>query len=186
MIAAVSRQQGAGGVVTGVDGEHLGGAERGERHRPGPRRALLSAPPEVRHGALAHRLVGSAPRRGAERPHAPSPAILDAAPARPSSTGRAPVAHPPAHALGIGDESERHATEVDGDGSGLRLAGDGDEQPCHVVGAVALVAPGRGVVGVLERADVVAHRGQVIERREWGDHASTRSWDASSRAASRS
>ena len=37
--------------------------------------------------------------------------------------------------------------------AGVRLADDRDQQPGHVVGAVAVFAPGCGVVGVLEDAD---------------------------------
>ena len=77
--------------VARIDGEHLGGAERGERHRSRPWRTLLGAVVEVRPALLAHPLLRSAPRGRAERPHAAAPAVLDAAPAVPSTSGGPPI-----------------------------------------------------------------------------------------------
>ena len=104
-------EQVAGAVVAGVVRRDLGGAERGERHRPPVRRTLLDPVVEVRHGARAHPVLGCTTRCGAERPHAATPAVLDAVATLPAAVRGAPIAGSAGRALrlprGIGTRFDR-------------------------------------------------------------------------------
>ena len=174
-------------------GEQRPGTGRGGGRRRGPRRRRARRRPSPaarasaartrgrrRHGALAHPLLGRPSGGGAEGP--------DARPQQ-SSTPRRPCQRPsaerrlrnvPVDALGVDEEAVRRPAELGGDASGPRLRATATSDPGHVVGAVALAAAGLDVVGVLERADVVAHGDEVVERRPGRDHAVTACVDGAS------
>src|SRR4029079_17766329 len=115
-------------------------ADGREAHCPAMRRSLPDGMSEVRHGALAHRLLGREMGDRTERPHASSPTVLDAAPAVPATAGRASVANASGHALGLDEEPKTRSRECVELPPDARLANDGDQQTRHVVGAVPLLA----------------------------------------------
>jgi hypothetical protein len=129
------------------------------------RRALLDGVIEVRPCAIWRiHSSGAEVRGGAERPHAAAPAVLDAVAVVPAPVGVTAVAGPARDALGVDQEPQgvRASSRTARPGPGF--ADDDDQQPGHVVGAVAVLERGAGVVGVLEHPDRVAHRQHVIER----------------------
>ena len=136
------------GVGRGSIGEHLGRAERGERHRPGPRRALLGAPPKYDMRALAHparrrRAAAAVPNAQRLRPQQSSTPRrpVPAAAGRRAGCGRA-RSTPWASATNRSAVRPRSMTTR----SGLRLAGDGDEQrgPCRRCSSPVRGGPQRG------------------------------------------
>ena len=91
--------------------------------------------------------------------------------ASPTPPGGSPVADPAIDALGVGEEPVGHSCQAGDLAVGSRLPTRRDQHARHVVGAIAAGDPGQRVVGVLERADVVAHRRDVGEGRLGHDHA---------------
>ena len=98
----------------GADREHLGRAERGERHRPRPRRAGLE--PRSKYDLAHWRIRSSGARRTAvPNAHTLRPQQSSTPPPRPAAAGGAPVADRAGHALGVGEEPEGHPAELGGD-----------------------------------------------------------------------
>ena len=85
-----------------------------------------------------------------------------------------PVAHLAVNALRVRKEAEGGSGERADDGVRDGFACRDDEKPSHVVGAVTVLGPRFGVVGVFEGASLVGHRGDVGEARRGGSgHAVT-------------
>ena len=166
-------EQAAGPAVSCVDGQDLGCAERGERHRSRRARPLLEPAIEARRRALSHPVLGGPSDRGPERPHGAAPAILDDPPSAPATASRSPVANPAVDSLRVRQEAVRHAGETDDDTVGDRRPAGRDQHPGHVVGAVPRGDARQRVLGVFERADAVAHRDDVGEAWLGSDHAVT-------------
>ena len=144
----------------------LGGAERGEGHRPRHMRRALPEPRarSTTAALLAHRVVGRAAGRGAERPEAAAPAVLDAAAAVPATAGAcAGCASVPVDALGLGEEAAGHVRASSATlAGGAGLADDHDQHAGHVVGAVAVLPPWRRRASACSNVPMrVAHRQDV-------------------------
>ncbi len=122
---------------------------------------------------LAHPVERRPSRGRAERPHRPAPAIVDATAVGPPTPGGTPVAHLAVDALRVDEEPVGEPGETDDGGVALRLAARGHQHAGHVVGAVAVADPWLGELGVLERADRVAHGDDVLEARCRDDHVPT-------------
>jgi hypothetical protein len=75
--------------------------------------------------------------------------------------------------LGVGHEQVGHPRQADDDAVGDRRPARRDQDARHVVRAVAHLDARHRVLGVLERADAVAHRDDVGEARFRRDHAVT-------------
>ena len=166
MATTASASRPACADVARAHGEHLGRAERGEGHRPRRRRPLLEPALERRHRALAHPVVAAPVRAAVPNAHIARPQ-QSSTPRRSCHrpSGGAPVAHLAVDALGVDEEPVGEPGEIDDGGVVPRLAARGHEHPGHVVGAVAVPDPWLGELGVLERADRVAHRDDVVEAR---------------------
>ncbi len=140
------------------------GAEGGVGHRTGPRRPSLGASLEVRQG------VGAKPVRSsldgdAERPEAPAPAVLDGSRAVPAAGRGASVPRVrrsrPARRRRTGTRSRVELAHHGRIGSGSRNVTTSSAS--DVVGAVAVLAPGLRVAGVLEGAVAIGERVEVVE-----------------------
>ena len=158
-------EQPARTAVARMGDEHISGTDRGERHRPGPTRALMSPPLERLGRRFAHRVLRRPSCGRAECPHRTAPAVIHRVTAVPTPVHRATVADAPVLGLRIDQEAVRHPGELDDGSVGERLTAGGDEHASDVVGAVPLLDPGFRVVSVLERPDRIAHRREVPEAR---------------------
>ena len=118
----------------------------------------------------AHPVLRCSACRGAERPQAATPAVVDAVPALPAAVRRrAGSAFGPscsATARGIGTPFDRARAPP---GCGRARERRRSATARHVIGAVAVLMAWFGVVGVLEHPDLVAHRQHVAERRQRHD-----------------
>jgi hypothetical protein len=73
--------------------------------------------------------------------------------------------------LRLDEEPQRGAGETADDLAGSGFATRDDQEPSHVVGAVAVLPARRRVVGVLEEPALVGHAREVPEGRCRGDEA---------------
>ena len=109
----------------------------------------------------------------ASRLRAMRTAILERVSVGPVAAGVHAVAVLAVEILRIGQEAEAALDEVLDSAIWVRLAGCDDEDACHVVGAVAVLAPRFGELGVLEGSVLVGEVEQVLEARLWrGGHTS--------------
>ena len=138
-MSPAAREQRPRLAMVGLRRQQLRGTDGGEGHRPRPRRASSRGPLELGDGDLAHPVGLSVCGGGSERPDAAPPAVLERRPVLPASALAHPVAVVAVEALGVAQEAQAELDEVPNCGIGVRLACRHDEDPRHVVGAVAVL-----------------------------------------------
>ena len=99
--------------MVGTSLEHLGGAERRERHGVRVRRTRHCAHVEQGPGLLADPRGGTACRGGAQGPQRPAPCILRFRLAAPSAVDAEAVAELPVRRLSLGEEVKVPAAQGD-------------------------------------------------------------------------
>ena len=160
--------------MVGFDGEEFGGAQRRERHRPGPRRSHLRGTFKLNDGQPANKSDVAMRRSSSQSPDTAPPPILQGRLILPTAVAVHPVSAGAGVGLRIVQESHGHARKAVDFPTGVGLSGRDDENPGHVVGAIAMLAPGFGKTGMLERAAAVCQTQQVVKYRFWhgGTHTS--------------
>ena len=92
-----------------------------------------------------------------QSPDAAPPAVLQGGLILPTALAVHPVSAGANEGLRIVEELQSNARKAVDFTSRIRLSGGDDENPGHVVGAVAMLGPRFGEKGVLERAASVCH-----------------------------
>ena len=155
-----------------LDGEDLRGAQRRERHRPRPHRPTLGGALELDDGRLANPGDPTVGGGGSESPDASPPTVLQGRLVGPTASAVHPVAAGAGEGLRLVQEPQGNTGETVQCALRVGLSGGDNEDPGHVVGAVAVFGPGLGETGVLEGAATVCHSQQMVESRV-GRHGHT-------------
>lgn len=119
----------------------------------------------------------------AEAPQAPAPGVPHVVRALPVTQPVPPVAAVAPGALGVGHEAQGLAGEVAHLRAGARLTAGHDQEPGHVIGAIAMFGPWGRAVGVLVGPVAVRHPLYVLKTRG-GGHAVT-AWASATRPSAR-
>src|SRR4029077_9831120 len=117
----------------GFELDDLGGPQRRERHRSEIGRALRYAVVEIGHGTRPHPVLRCPTSRGAERPDAAPPAVLDRVPTVPVTVRRPTVPRATRRVLRRRQEPERGTGEFTHRLTVVRLPDGHDQQTGHVV-----------------------------------------------------
>ena len=109
-----------------------------------------------------------------QSPDAAPPAVLQGGLILPTALAVHPVSAGTGVGLRIVQELHGHARKPVDFPTRVGLSSGDDENPGHVVGAVAVLGPGFGETGMLERAATVCQMQQVVESqvRHGGGHTS--------------
>ena len=104
---------------------------------------------------------------GPEPPDTPAPMVVRGRLVGPTAAAVHSVAAGTAECLRLVQEPHRKPGETVHLAFGVGFSGGDDKYPGHVVGAVAVLGPGFGEMGVLERAATVCQSQQMVELGRW-------------------
>ena len=150
--------------MAGPSLEHLGGAERRERHGVRVRRTRHCAHVEQGPGLLADPLGGTACRGGAQSPQRPAPGILDFRLTAPSAVDTEAVTELPVRRLSSREKVQVPAAQGNELGGRRRFAAHHHQAAGNVIDAVPVLVSGHDPVCLLEYADVIGQPLKVAER----------------------
>src|SRR6201999_3415874 len=136
--------------VFGVDGEKLGGSQRGECHRTRRCRPRKGGAPELDHRQLANDAHVTMGGGGTEPPYASAPMVIGGRLVSPTAVAVHSISACTAVCLRLVQEPHRKPGETVHRAAGVELSGGHDKNAGHVVGAVTVLGPGFGEAGVLE------------------------------------
>ena len=151
--------------MAGPSPEHLGGAERRERHGVRVRRTRHGAHVEQGSGLLADPLGGTACRRGAQGPQRPAPCILCFGLTAPSAVDAEAAVELTVRRLSSGEKVKVPAAQGNELVGRRRFAAHDHQAAGNVIDAVPVLVSGHDPVCLFEYADVIGQPLQVSERR---------------------
>ena len=155
-------QERQGRGVRGIDGDDRGGAQGGKGHGARILGPLLRAAFEERARRSGDRELHTG-RGRSQSPETSTPAVLGRTFARPRSVGRSSISTVAVWTHRVADERERTLSQRAHRRVRTGFASADHENARDVVDAVTVLTTRRGVLRVLERAEAIRQRDQMVE-----------------------